>query len=91
MSREAVAALAESAGELAVGPMSGTYRRPAHRDANVSVPAPIPLRASAGAALSIDSIGYPYPYRDSYREAQPSDRSQDGLPIPVTSTFLALA
>lgn len=59
MSRQAVAALAESAGELAVGPMSGTYRRPGLRDANMSVPAPNPLRASAGAALSIDSIGLP--------------------------------
>ena len=50
MSRKAVTSLANSIGELAVGPMSGTYRRPTRSDANMSVPNPI--RASAREALS---------------------------------------
>lgn len=57
MSRKAVTSLANSIGELAVGPMLGTYRRPTRSDANMSVPNPI--RASALEALSIDSIGLP--------------------------------
>jgi superfamily II DNA or RNA helicase len=57
MSHEAVAALADSVGDLAVGPISRTYRRPTR--SKPDRPAPNPIRASAGASLSIDRIGMP--------------------------------
>ena len=57
MSAQAVTALADSVGDLAVGPVSRTYRRPAR--SKTHRPAPNPIRASAGASLSIDNIGLP--------------------------------
>jgi superfamily II DNA or RNA helicase len=57
MSARAVTSLAESVGELAVGPISGTYRRPLRPVA--SQRAPNPIKAVAGAALSIESVGLP--------------------------------
>jgi hypothetical protein len=57
MSMQAMTALADSVGDLAVGPVSRTYRRPAR--SRTDRPAPNPIRASAGASLSIDSIGLP--------------------------------
>ena len=55
MSAQAVTALADSVGDLAVGPVSRTYRRPAQSKTH-RLP-PNPIRASAGASLSIDNIG----------------------------------
>jgi hypothetical protein len=59
LSREAVASLAGSLGDVAAGPECWTYRRPP-RSAG-SPPPPPSVRASAGAMLAIDRFGLP-PY-----------------------------
>jgi superfamily II DNA or RNA helicase len=57
LSKEAVASLAETLGEVAAGPDSPTYRRPLRQVG--SALAPPSIRASAAAMLSIDRIGLP--------------------------------
>jgi hypothetical protein len=57
ISVQAITALAESVGDLVIGPVSRTYRRPTRSKSER--PPPNPLRASVGASLSIDTIGLP--------------------------------
>jgi superfamily II DNA or RNA helicase len=57
MTRPAVMSLAESVGDLAVGPISATYKRPIR--AQLDRPAADPIRASATATLAVESVGLP--------------------------------
>ena len=57
LSRAATVAMAESLGEVAVGPGRPTYRRSSRSSASPATPAVI--RASAAAMLSVDRIGLP--------------------------------
>ena len=57
MSVQSAASMAESVGELAVGPLGSTYRRPTC--ARDDPPAPDPIKGSATATLSIDTVALP--------------------------------
>ncbi len=57
LSREAALALAESLGDVPVGPDARTYRRPTR--APGSPPPPASIRALASAMLAVDRIGLP--------------------------------
>lgn len=57
LSRAATMAMAESLGEVAVGPGTPTYRRSSRSSTPPATPAVI--RASAGAMLGVDRIGLP--------------------------------
>ncbi len=57
LSREAALALAESLGDVPIGPGARTYRRPSR--APGSPPPPASIRALASAMLAVDRIGLP--------------------------------